>query len=162
MKKICSKCKMEKDEKEFHKHATSKNSIRSECKKCRKEYGSTRKERDRSNSKKKELHRKDPRRYMIKSARFRAIRDNIPFNIEYDDFIVPLKCPILDIPLIVSSQCSENSPSLDRIIPDLGYVKNNVAVISVKANRLKQEMCIADIYKLINYIRSFDIEFTKI
>ena len=36
--KVCSKCKVEKDESEFGKDKGKKNGIRSECKECRKEY----------------------------------------------------------------------------------------------------------------------------
>jgi hypothetical protein len=35
-KKICSKCKIEKDVCEFHKHSPSKNGVRGVCKECRK------------------------------------------------------------------------------------------------------------------------------
>ena len=33
-----------------------------------------------------------------------------------------------------------DKPSLDRIIPKLGYVKHNVAFISLNANRIKQDV----------------------
>ena len=58
------------------------------------------------------------------------------------DFIPPKKCPILGIPLIRNSgkqDNSPNSPSLDRFIPEKGYIKSNVHFISFKANRMKND-----------------------
>jgi hypothetical protein len=47
-------------------------------------------------------------------------------------------CPILGTPLVFSnSVCRPDSPSVDRIIPVLGYVPGNVQVISMRANNLK-------------------------
>ena len=57
-----------------------------------------------------------------------------------EDFIPLNKCPILGIPLIRNSgnqDNSPNSPSLDRLIPEKGYIKSNVQFISFKANRIK-------------------------
>ena len=34
---------------------------------------------------------------------------------------------------------TERSPTLDRLIPELGYVPGNIAVISMKANRIKSD-----------------------
>jgi len=42
---------------------------------------------------------------------------------------------------------------LDRIIPELGYVKENIKVISFKANSLKRDGSIEDFEKIIRYIR---------
>ena len=35
--------------------------------------------------------------------------------------------------------CTDTRPELDRIIPEKGYVKGNVAWISGKANRIKSD-----------------------
>mgnify|MGYP006290562023 CR=1 FL=1 len=44
------------------------------------------------------------------------------------------------------------SPSLDRLDPNKGYVKGNVAFMSFKANRLKNDSNIEDIRKLLNWM----------
>ncbi len=54
------------------------------------------------------------------------------------DFQIPKVCPLRGVPLSVGSgQHTDDSPTLDRKDPRLGYVKGNVWVISHKANRLK-------------------------
>jgi hypothetical protein len=72
----------------------------------------------------------------------RAKRKSLPFNInsEYLRNIFPVKsamiCPVLGTPLSWFNGL-DNYPSLDRIVPELGYVKGNVCYISNKANVMK-------------------------
>jgi hypothetical protein len=73
-------------------------------------------------------------------ARRRAAKLGIPFSIEPSDITIPDTCPMLGIPIKRSvGHKSANSPSLDKKIPSLGYVKGNVWVISDKANTMKQD-----------------------
>lgn len=74
-------------------------------------------------------------RYLVQSARNRAKKYNLPFDITHEDVVIPEFCPYLGIKLIPFSEWS--SPSLDKIIPELGYVKGNIQVISTKANTMK-------------------------
>lgn len=47
-------------------------------------------------------------------------------------------CPVLGIPIFSGrGKQIDNSPNLDRIVPEKGYVPGNVRVISAKANRIK-------------------------
>ncbi len=63
----------------------------------------------------------------------------IPFNLSIEDIVIPDRCPALGIPLRPGSGVShDGSPQLDRLVPDLGYVKGNVVVISRLANTIKQ------------------------
>lgn len=64
-------------------------------------------------------------------------------------------CPVFGTPIIVGSPLEnrDNSPSLDKIIPALGYVKGNIRVISFKANTLKRDGHIEDFEKIIQYIK---------
>ena len=80
----------------------------------------------------------NPELFMLRAAKSRAKRKNLDFNIELSDIVIPEFCPVLNIKLNTSpNNPSENSPSLDRIIPELGYVKGNVRVISHLANSMK-------------------------
>lgn len=70
-----------------------------------------------------------------------AKKKNLPFDISPQDLVIPLICPVLGIPIGISPKIySDNSPSLDKINPKLGYVKDNVRIISFRANRLKCDM----------------------
>lgn len=71
----------------------------------------------------------------------RAKRLGIPFSICVSDIIVPALCPVLCIPLQVNigKGYHASSPSVDRIVPELGYVKGNIRVISARANLLKND-----------------------
>lgn len=77
--------------------------------------------------------------FIWKSAEIRAKKKNIPFDLEISDITIPDVCPIMKFPLsLTNSKISKDSPSLDRIVPELGYVKGNVWVISALANTMKQ------------------------
>tara|TARA_R100000951_G_C2625377_1_gene175824 strand:+ start:433 stop:936 length:504 start_codon:yes stop_codon:yes gene_type:complete len=86
---------------------------------------------------------------MLRCARHRAKVNELPFDIEIEDIIIPSVCPLLEIPLILDlSRIGPNSPSLDRLIPSLGYVKGNVSVISHRANTLKNNASIDELMLL--------------
>lgn len=102
-----------------------------------------------------EMWRKGARRWrksnklssLLISAKSRAKKQNIGFDIKLDDFTegIPTSCPVLGIPIISGEgQKSNNSPSLDRIDNKKGYIKGNVRVISYKANRLKSDMALEE------------------
>lgn len=83
---------------------------------------------------------------MLRNARSRALKKGLPFNIRLEDFVVPDICPVLGIPLEKNvKHMRDNSPSVDRIRPELGYVKGNVRVISQRANRLKCDATAAEL-----------------
>jgi hypothetical protein len=82
----------------------------------------------------------DGRYKMLLSAKHRTEKSGVIFNLTIDDIPeVPEYCPLFNIKIFrsVSRYQCDNSPSLDRIIPSLGYVKGNVRIISNRANRLK-------------------------
>ena len=125
---------------------------RSDCKKCSLEYINI--DKYGSPEKRKELHRKDPRKVMLIHARKRAKEKNFDFDIELSDIIIPEICPLLNIPLYVSDiKLGANSPSLDRIDSAKGYVKGNVMVISYSANRAKGNLSLIELELLVNNLR---------
>lgn len=69
----------------------------------------------------------------------RALRDGIEFNLTEEDFVIPTHCPVLGIKILARSYRSNTSPSIDRIDNSKGYIKGNVAIISWRANRLKND-----------------------
>lgn len=94
------------------------------------------------------------RRYlMLKGAQDRARRKQIIFDLKLEDIpSIPEVCPILKIPLKVNvgvSRWNDNSPSLDRIINSKGYVKDNIRIISNRANRLRMDASMEELEKIV-------------
>lgn len=86
---------------------------------------------------------------MLRAARQRARNANIPFEIQEFDIVIPKLCPVLEIPLFRKPKSvGPNSPSLDRIVPNLGYVKGNIMVISNLANTMKSNATLEQCVKL--------------
>ena len=70
------------------------------------------------------------------------------------------KCPVLGIELKWGSETNkslhkDNSPSLDRINPNLGYIKGNVHFVSNRFNRMKSDREIDDLVKLGSWAEKF-------
>lgn len=87
---------------------------------------------------------------MIRGAKLEAKKKNIPFDISAKDLSIPEVCPVLGIAIKVSeNRPTDNSPSLDKIKPHLGYVKDNVRIISYRANRLKSDATLSEVLKLL-------------
>jgi hypothetical protein len=181
--KVCKKCKVEKETSEFHADKSSKDGYYRWCKNCKgeydKEYRKSEKVQSHQNSKiyrdrKKEYRKKryneDLRVVLFEQAKYRAKNKSLPFNIEIEDVLIPEKCPLLEIPLFRKPYGERtgfhmNSPSLDRIQPELGYTKGNVMVISMKANAMKYSANLNELetfcknsLKLISNVRNNDIE----
>lgn len=91
--------------------------------------------------------------HMWAQVRIRSKRDGIPFDLTEADITIPEYCPVLGIPLVIGTWGdTDASPSLDRFIPRLGYVRGNVAVISNRANRLKSDGTLAEYIKLVQWM----------
>lgn len=81
---------------------------------------------------------KTPEYRLFLQAKARAKQKGIPFNLEIKDIIIPTNCPVLGIALKRGGgKPCRQSPSVDKIRPELGYVRGNVRVISWRANLLK-------------------------
>lgn len=101
------------------------------------------------------LYKRRPELKLLYSARARSKKHSIPFNISIDDISIPEVCPILGIKLEKgdSGYCSPGSPTIDRFIPELGYVKNNITVISHRANTIKSNATIEEIEKILAWMK---------
>lgn len=88
---------------------------------------------------------------MFTGAKQRALKEGLPFDIELDDCKIPDVCPVLGIPFDLGEKDGQRldaSPSLDKFVPEKGYVKGNVAVISWLANRIKTNAKASDVMKV--------------
>lgn len=92
-----------------------------------------------------------PEYAMLKHCANRAKDAGLPFNLEIQDIVIPARCPVLGIELRpAKGRPDHNSPSLDKIIPSLGYVRGNVRVISWRANLLKNNGTPAELRLVAN------------
>lgn len=97
-----------------------------------------------------------PLRKLVASAKQRARKKGLAFDIETGDLVLPTVCPLLGIPLKKGvSKIEAGSPSLDRIVPSLGYVKGNVWVISFRANTIKQNAALSELELLVTNLKKY-------
>lgn len=98
----------------------------------------------------KHWRRKYPIRAMLRNARKRGMEHNL----EEADFVLPSHCPVLGIPIELGTRLSKDgSPTLDRIDTSQGYLKDNVAIISWRANRLKSDATFEEIEAIYFYMK---------
>jgi hypothetical protein len=160
----CNRCKVHKDQDEF-------DSGQLKCKKCA-EYCLTyykenrdkeiaratkniNKDRKLTNFKKRGMYRKNPIVYILCGAKARAKEKGLPFNLTHEDIVIPVSCPVFGTLLeIGNGRAHANSPSIDRIIPELGYVKGNIRIISHKANTMRSNATLEDLKILVRYLET--------
>lgn len=92
---------------------------------------------------------------LLHSAKRRAKKRNLDFNIELGDIIIPKYCPILNYIELTKNvgYVGHSSPTLDRIDTNKGYTKDNIQVISFKANTMKSDGSYKDIGLLYNWAK---------
>lgn len=108
------------------------------------------------------LSKEDRLLALISRAKKRADRNNLPFNITVSDLEIVDTCPLLHIPLIWDGgPRTDNTPSLDKINPELGYIKGNCRIISNLANTMKnkasKEQLITFSQNIKNYLNNKEI-----
>ena len=79
-------------------------------------------------------------------ARRNSKRRGEECNLEIEDIVIPEYCPLLGIKLDTSSGSKQDtSPSVDRIDSSKGYTRENVWIISQRANRIKNNSTIEEL-----------------
>jgi len=92
-------------------------------------------------------------REKFRSKKARCYKED--FTIEFGDIHFPTHCPIFGIELdYYADSIQDNSPSFDRIDPTKGYVKGNVAIISMRANRIKNNGTAEEHEKIAQFMRN--------
>ncbi len=72
------------------------------------------------------------------------------FDLTLDDIVIPSVCPLLGIPLDREAKSwTSNKPSLDRVDPRRGYTKDNVWVVSWRANRIKSDATLKELQNMV-------------
>jgi len=93
---------------------------------------------------------------MWKRAHKAARLFGIPCTLKLEDIPeIPDVCPVLGIPLNKHSKTrGPDSPSLDKVIPALGYIPSNVRIISWRANDLKKNATLEELKRLVEYMEN--------
>ena len=95
----------------------------------------------------------NPEKTLLIGVKKRAKDKGIPFDIDVADVIIPSQCPVLGVALVQGKgKVCQSSPTIDRIIPELGYVKGNVQVISHLANAMKQNATKEQLIKFAEWV----------
>ena len=150
-KKKCSGCGRDVFVNMFERDSSKKSGLKSRCKACHKEYRDKNKSAIASRNavrykvkRSQILHyskvyqAQNPKARLICGAMRRSEKMGLPFSIDRNDFEIPENCPVFGFPLKSGNGVhAYNSPTIDRIVPELGYVKGNIQVISQKANSIK-------------------------
>lgn len=92
----------------------------------------------------------------VGGAKARAAKAGVAFDLdkEYVRSIAPDTCPVLGLPFVwYGESLRPNSPSLDRLVPEKGYVRGNVAVISMRANAIKSDASVEEIEKVAAWLK---------
>ncbi len=99
---------------------------------------------------------------MLRSARTRARKDGLPFNITVEDILELIDdgvCPVLGIQYDLSTRkITDASANLDKFIPSLGYVKGNCAVISRLANRIKTNATTEQFCRVADWMKQRQVQ----
>ena len=93
---------------------------------------------------------------MVAQARCRARNKGIVFDITSADIVIPVVCPVLGIPLVLGGGRStkESCPSIDRVDSSKGYTKDNITIVSWRANKLKSNATLTELKLLYEYYAS--------
>lgn len=145
--RVCTKCGAEKRSPDaFYKDSRRKDGLTPRCRDCMRAenriYDATpgAKEKRRQYRKGSGRSHGERTKRRFQKIRKRAKELGVPFDIQRSDMVPPSHCPVLGIQLITDSTESIGScASVDRIRPHAGYVKGNVKVISMRANRIKND-----------------------
>lgn len=89
---------------------------------------------------KKDWIKQNPEKRIFSSTKSRALKTGIPFDLDLSDIQIPEFCPYLGLRLsgLGGGRRTDNTPSIDKIDPEKGYVKGNIRIISNLANTMKQ------------------------
>jgi len=108
-----------------------------------------------------EKRRKNSLPYVLSQKKSTAKEKSIEFNLEVEDIIIPEFCPILGVKLAgpyEEPKENEDKYNIDRIDPNKGYTKDNIWVISRKANMIKTNATPEEIFKVGLYLLNIQKE----
>ena len=152
--KRCNSCGETKPVSEFYKRGDT-SGYQYRCKVCAAAYG-------------KRYKMSRPFYSTLKAAKHRAKARDLPFSIteEYLESIWTGVCPVFQVRLNLplhgeGHKYTTVTPSLDRLVPDRGYVPGNVIWISMRANQIKSNASSAEILAVGAWLQQTEEEIAK-
>ena len=91
----------------------------------------------------------NPKRHMLNNSKQRAKKANIEHTLTLEDINIPEVCPVLGIKLETGTRRNhDNAPSIDRIDNTKGYTKDNIMIISCRANMIKKDASLQELKQI--------------
>jgi len=151
IEKTCAKCKQTFPIAAFGSNTSNKDGYNCYCKECNRSF----------------WHNADDdkrKRFLLTRIKSKCKKYNLPFDLTLDDIVIPEVCPVLGIPLKFGVKRQDmyrqkyddttlDSPSVGRIIPELGYVKGNIVIVSFRANNIKNNATIDELDKIATFYK---------
>ena len=164
--KQCSCCKEYKPLAAFTKNKAAKDGLQFKCRSCDQEYQKARRVLNKDHrlqyAKAYQTNRRKDFEYRLKmllnASKQRAALKQREHSITLEDikelYPVDGNCPVFGFALEFNNAgFRETSPSIDRIDSSKGYTRDNVQIISWKANRLKSYATVEDLEILVAYLK---------
>lgn len=149
----CKVCKKQKPRSCFSyvdRKLGAKSGYRETCKECSAERAEKEREKRKNNWK---YH---PTRHMLNNSKQRAKVAGLEHTLTIDDIVIPDFCPVLGIKLETGNRKEHhNAPSIDRIDNEKGYTKDNILVVSTRANLIKKDATIDELIMIGNFYSEF-------
>jgi hypothetical protein len=86
-----------------------------------------------------------------------ATKRGIDFDLtptDIDDIGIPLTCPVLGIPIFFHRENAKpDSISFDRIDSSKGYTRDNVIIVSHRANKLKSDATLEEMISMVDFYK---------
>lgn len=97
---------------------------------------------------------------MFSGAKVRAKKQKVPFTITKDhikELLKDMRCYYFGIELKPASDTFSHkySPTLDKVIPELGYVPSNIVLCSYKANSIKDKGTLEELKMIVEKLSKF-------
>lgn len=171
MKHCSGPCKELKPLAEFSRNRSTEDGLQTCCKQCNAKWNEDHKEEQRAyfaayRKKNKRAfaiferspHRKAQKRKnrtsprgrilnVLRETKHRARKLGIEFDLTFDDVVIPTHCPVFGMPLTFG-KLWDHVPSIDRIDRAKGYTKDNIVIVSMRANRIKSDATIDELKRL--------------
>jgi hypothetical protein len=94
---------------------------------------------------------------LLRAAKARSKKRGLMFTLVREDIEIPEFCPVLGIRLQVGYKAVvHSSPTIDRLIPQLGYVRSNIRVISFRANTIRGDATSEELEAVAAYAKSVE------